>query len=189
MIDKARKASSIVTSEIPRASFLDGYRQNGAYADCYATDIARPVSQAEYVEAFYTTGLFKLERLVLAIILSRPSTDEEAKKLASGERDSFAAWHVERRSQDELLLASGRTRSWLMAVPAPDGGSTTRLYFGSAIVPMNNTSTGQRSLGFAFHSLLGFHRLYSRALLHSAMSRLEGRPHTMTANNKKEGDL
>ena len=175
--DGARNASSIATSEIPRASFLDSYRQNGAYADCYATDIAKPVSQAQYVEAFYTTGLFKLERLILGIVISRPSTDEEAKKLASGERDSFAAWHVESRSNDELLLASGRTRSWLMAAPASaQQGSTTRLFFGSAIVPVKNARTGRDSLGFAFHSLLGFHRLYSRALLHAARSRLDDPP-------------
>ncbi len=173
----AREASSIAASEIPRASFLDSYRQEGAYADCYATDIAKPVSQAQYVEAFYTTGLFKLERLILRIVLSRPSTDEEAKQLALGERDSFAAWRVESRSKDELLLASGRTRSWLMAARASaDQGSATRLYFGSAIVPVKNATTGQGSLGFAFHSLLGFHRLYSRALLHAARSRLEGHP-------------
>lgn len=173
----AREARSIAISEIPRASFLDAHRQNGAYADCYATDIAKLVSQAQYVEAFYTTGLFKLERLILRIVLSRPSTDEEAKALALGERDSFAAWRVESRSKDELLLASGRTRSWLMAVPSSAGqDSATRLYFGSAIVPVKNTATGQGSLGFAFHSLLGFHRLYSRALLHAARSRLQGYP-------------
>lgn len=176
--DEPPMAKSIAISEIPRGSFLDGYRQNGAYADCYATDIAKRVSQAQYVEAFYTTDLFKLERLILRIVLSRPSTDEEAKELGLGKRDSFAAWRVESRSEDELLLASGRTRSWLMAAPAPGGqDSTTRLYFGSAIVPERNATTGRGSMGFAFHSLLGFHRLYSRALLHAARSRLEGPSH------------
>lgn len=171
----AREAPSIAIAEIPRGSFLDGYRQNGAYADCYATDIAKPLSLAQYVEAFYTTGLFKLERLILRIVLSRPSTDEEAKELALGERDSFAAWRVESRSKDELLVASGRTRSWLMAVPSTAGlDSSTRLYFGSAIVPVKSATTGQGSMGFAFHSLLGFHRLYSKALLQGARSRLEG---------------
>ena len=64
-----------------------------------------------------------------------------------------------------------------MASPADaQQDSTTRLYFGSAIVPMKNATTGQGSLGLAFHSLLGFHRLYSRALLHAARSRLEGHP-------------
>ena len=48
----------------------------------------------------------------------------------------------------------------------------TRLYFGSAVVPERNAKTGQAKYGFAFHAMLGFHRLYSRALLRSAVSRL-----------------
>lgn len=171
--DRVRKAPLIEISEIPRASFLDSYRQSGAYADCYATDIAKPVSQAQYVEAFYTTGLFKIERLILGFVISRPSTDDEARKLASGESDAFAAWHVERRSGTELLVAAGRTRSWLMAAP---GGATTRLLFGSAIVPATNAGTGRDSMGIAFQGLLGFHKLYSRALLHAARSRLDSHP-------------
>ena len=35
---------------------------------------------------FYTGSLFKLERLLLAWIASRPSTDEQAKELACGIR-------------------------------------------------------------------------------------------------------
>ena len=162
--------ASITAAEIPHASFLDTLRVGGAYADCYVTDVAGSVSQAQYVEAFYTTALFKLERLILKVAISKPSTDDDARKLASGERDTFAAWHVEQRSPSELLVAAGRTRSWLMAAP---GGSGTRLFFGSAIMPAIDTTTGKGSLGFAFHSLLGFHKLYSRALLRAAQSNLE----------------
>lgn len=154
---------------IPPTSFLHRYTSGGAYADCYVTDIAHAVSQPRYVEAFYTTGLFKLERLILKLV-ARPSTDEDARKLASAESDAFAAWHVESRSDGELLVAAGRTRSWLMAAPA--GRDTTRLYFGSAVVPARGKD-GRTSLGAGFHSLLGFHRLYSRALLQAARSRLE----------------
>jgi hypothetical protein len=50
---------------------------------------------------------------------------------------------------------------------------STRLYFGSAVVPERNAKTGRVSFGFGFHALLGFHRLYSRALLRSAVSRLK----------------
>jgi hypothetical protein len=159
----------IETCAIPPASFLHRYASGGAYADCYATGIARAVSQAEYIEAFYTTPLFKLERQILRLI-SRPSTDAEARNLASGQADTFAAWHVESRSSGELLVAAGRTRSWLMAIPA--GAQETRLLFGSAVVPARGTA-GRTSLGAGFHSLLGFHRLYSRALLQAARSRLE----------------
>jgi hypothetical protein len=49
---------------------------------------------------------------------------------------------------------------------------STRLYFGSAFVPERNAKTGQTSYGLGFHAMLGIHRLYSRALLRSAVSRL-----------------
>jgi hypothetical protein len=48
----------------------------------------------------------------------------------------------------------------------------TRLYFGSAIVPVIDKSTGQPTLGSPFKLLLGFHRRYSRVLLSSARTRL-----------------
>jgi hypothetical protein len=119
--------------------------------------------------------LFKVERFVLATLVSRSSTDIQAKQLASGEVESFAAWNVEGKAGHQLLLCDflGRTRSWLMTgADEQSNPSSTRLYFGSAVVPQLNTKTGQASYGFAFHALLGFHRLYSRALLRSAVSRL-----------------
>ena len=54
---------------------------------------------------------------------------------------------------------------------APMDANTTRLYFGSAVVPVANKSTGKGKMGFAFKALLGFHKLYSRALLHAACKR------------------
>lgn len=145
----------------------------GAYTDCYVTEIARTVSLPEYVEAFYTTPIFKLERLILKWSVSKPSTDAEARHLAHGATDAFAAWSVEVRASDQLLLCDflRRTRSWLMVSAIDSYGSGTRLYFGSAIVPVRSRS-GQTTLGFAFNSLLGFHKLYSRALLRAARSRL-----------------
>jgi hypothetical protein len=153
---------SVRACALPEQSLLAKYARPGAYTDCYSAEIARTVSAAEYVEVFYTGSLFKLERLLLARIAFRPSTDEHAKELALGIRDTFAAWRVEERSAEQLLMRdfSGRTRSWLMVIPAGSGGS--RLYFGSAVVPM----------GFRFKALLGFHKLYSRALLDAARSRL-----------------
>jgi hypothetical protein len=153
---------------LPDDALLARYAGTGAYTDCYATDLARPVAQADYVEAFYVGRLFRLERWLLARFLHRPSTDAEAKALATGARDTFAAWHVEDRRADQLLLCdlAGRTRSWLMVAPH---GAGTRLYFGSAVVPRAGRTGG---LGFAFHALAGFHTLYSRALLSAARSRL-----------------
>jgi hypothetical protein len=166
----------ISASALPTGALLDRYRGDGGFTDCYATDLPRPVSQAEFVEAFYTTALFKLERFVLRVFVDRPSSDVEAARLGRGELDAFAAWSVEGRTADQLLLAdlAGRTRSWLMVVPLGGGGGT-RLFFGSAVVARRSARTGQRSMGGVFRALLGFHRLYSRALLRAARARLARR--------------
>lgn len=160
---------------IPEGALLGRYRDGGAYADCYATDVARLVTHAEYVAAFYTTWIFKLERLILAWLVSRPSTDEQASALAAGKLDSFAAWSVESRGTDQILLTDfrGRTRSWLMVAKITHNGAPgTRLYFGSAVVPVVDGPSSQAKLGFFYRALLGFHKLYSRVLLHAARSRL-----------------
>ena len=165
-------------SELPATALLRDYQSVGAYADCYVTDIPGTVSQRQFVEAFYTTPLFKLERVLLAWLAAKPSTDTDARNLAAGTLDAFAAWKVERRDTNQLLLSdfTGRTKSWLMAAAVEPAGGTanTRLYFGSAIVPKVDRTTGRRSLGLLFHSLLGFHKLYSLALLHAARTRLVG---------------
>lgn len=161
--------------ELPQSALLRQYERGGAYADCYATEVEWRVSHAEYVEAFYTTPLFKAERLVLAWLVARPSTDEDAGRLASGTLGSFAAWHVEARGRDQLLLSDfrGRTRSWLMVAPVrKDGSEQTRLYFGSAVAPVANAKSREPQLGAAFRLLLGVHNAYSRALLSAARFRL-----------------
>jgi hypothetical protein len=160
---------------IPADALLAGYQQAGAYADCYTTDVQASVTHAEYVTAFYTTPVFKIERLILKWAASKPSTDEEAGKLAAGTVDSFAAWQVEKRSANQLLLTdyTGNTRSWLMIAPSSSNKAAgTRLYFGSAVVPRVNSKTGERYLGFVYRALLGFHRIYSVVLLYAARSRL-----------------
>jgi hypothetical protein len=161
--------------ELPDRALLRRYLDRGAYVDCHVTEIACAATQAEYVEAFYTTGVFKLERLLLRWFASRPSTDEDARQLASGMRDAFAAWSVEAREVDQLLLCDmvGRTRSWLMVAPTHGAGGGTRLYFGSAVVPVAAVAgSGKPRLGSAYRLLLGFHKLYSRVLLRAARARL-----------------
>ena len=155
-------------NQIPAQSLLGRYEQPGTYADCYTTHLPGLASHAQFVEAFYTSPLFKLERFLLGVLASRPSTDAEARLLALGERSTFAAWRVEARAPNEVLLSAGRTRSWLMVVPPAKGsGSRTQLLFGSAVVPRR-----RGGLGAGFRALLGFHKLYSRALLFAAWSRL-----------------
>jgi len=166
----------IETCELPASALLHKYLDNGAYADCYVTEIATTASLAEYVEAFYTTAPFKLERFILKWAVSKPSSDSDARRLALAEVDSFAAWTVEGRSADQLLLCDFRqsTRSWLMVAPSGRNASGTRLYFGSAVVPSRSKS-GQAHMGFVFEALLGFHKLYSRILLGAASSRFRRR--------------
>ena len=168
--------TSIQSCDPPEGALLHKYLHGGAYADCYVTELAKPVSQSEYVEAFYTTIVFKVERFLLKWLVSRPSTDMEARLLASGALNSFAAWSVEGRGPNQLLLSdfTGRTRSWLMIAPVGSSGrsASTRLYFGSAVVPVMDAKSGKASLGFMFRCLLGFHKQYSRILLLAARSRL-----------------
>jgi hypothetical protein len=167
--------NSIQLCELPQKALLCKYKQQGAYTDCYSVEVPRAISHSEYVEAFYTTTLFKAERFILAMLASRPSTDLRARQLALGEIETFAAWSVEGRAENQLLLCDflGRTRSWLMTeIGEQSNPASTRLYFGSAVVPERNAKTGLANYGFAFHALLGFHRLYSRALLRSAVCRL-----------------
>ncbi|WP_310389254.1 hypothetical protein [Roseateles sp.] len=176
--------TSIHRCDLPPDALLTTYRREGAYTDCYATAIAWRVSHAEYVEAFYTTALFKAERVVLAWLVAKPSTDDEARRLADGTLDSFAAWRVEARGTDQLLMSDfqGRTRSWLMVTPAVGmGAEGTRLYFGSAVAAVVNARTGQRTLGLAFRVLLGLHKLYSRALLFAVKCRLTRQHHRRNA--------
>lgn len=168
--------SSVVKSPLPAAALLQSYFRDGHHTDCYSTEIARSVTQRQYVAAFYTTFLFKIERLILKVAVSRPSTDAEAVQLAEGQIDSFAAWSVEARNDDQLLLCDfqGKTRSWLMIEAlAPEKTPRTRLYFGSAVVRATASKNQSRSRPLGSSALFWFHHLYSIALLHSARRRLE----------------
>lgn len=164
---------AVCAGRLPEQAFLRRFQHDGAYTDCYHTEVARQISQADYIEAFYTSWLFKIERWLLARLVARPSTDAQARQLSEGTLDRFAAWSVERQDAEQLLLCDfrGRTRSWLMALPTPGEPSRTRLYFGSAVVAVRD-SAGRSRLGFAFAVLLGFHKLYSRALLGCASRRI-----------------
>ncbi|MBT8099879.1 MAG: hypothetical protein KJO82_09020 [Gammaproteobacteria bacterium] len=149
-------------------AFLHRYADH--YTDCFSTNLPVESSLPKFVEAFYTTPLFKAERLILKWLFSLSSTDEQARQVARGERDAFAAWNVEDRSDDQLLLIDVRERtgSWFMCVPQHE---STVLYFGSVVFRTEETAAG-RKMRWTYKSMLGLHRLYSRALLSAARSRL-----------------
>lgn len=166
---------SVVRCDLPENSLLSEYRDRGAYTDCYATEVDREVSQIDYIQAFYTTVPFRVERTILKWAVSKPSTDEEASLLAKGDVEAFAAWDVEARRNDQILLSDyrGRTRSWLMSEPlSSNAKDSTRLYFGSAVVPVRAKNTDELRMGKTFSILLEFHKLYSKLLLSSAKRRL-----------------
>jgi hypothetical protein len=176
---------SIEKCKVPDHTMLARYSADGSYTDCYTTEIPGQISFPEFVFAFYTTFLFKLERSILKWTVSKPSTDSQARRLADGNIEKFAAWQVEGRNESEILMCDfrGRTRSWLMMTPVTTGnGARTRLYFGSAVTPRRNSKTGELSLGSGVQALLGFHKIYSVLLLYSAKSRIKDR-----VSNKEHG--
>lgn len=157
---------------LPTGALLARHGGERGYADCFGAQVGFAVTLPQFVEAFYCGGAFRIERLLLARVLRRPSSDAQAGALARGESDTFAVWRVEQRRADQLLLRAtvGRTRSWFMVAPAAEG---TRLYFGSSVEPGHGGAPGSAPrMGFGFSALLGFHRMYSAILLRSACARL-----------------
>jgi hypothetical protein len=158
---------SIDAVALPADAILGRYGgTDQTYTDCYSTELERRVSLARYIEAFYTSQIFTFERFILSIMLARPSTDTQARELAAGERDTFAAWHVEEHDLQQILLSDfrGRTRSWLMVETLLEG-TATRLYFGSAVVFPREESGRITGPSPAFKMLVFFHQIYSRVLL------------------------
>lgn len=159
---------------LPAEAFLQRYNHSNGYADCFVVKASGLISLSQYVEAFYTTGLFKTERAVLSLA-GRSSSDIQANQVAKGVGSTFAAWSVEDRAEDQLLMCdvTARTRSWFMVSPVPDEVSDrTLLYFGSAITPVSKGTTGRVTIGPVFKAFTGFHILYSRALLAAAKKRV-----------------
>ena len=167
--------SAITACALPADALLIRYRAQGAYTDCFCVEIDAAVSFEQYVVAFYTSLPFKLERLILGLAVKAPSTDAQTGELGRGERDRFAAWSVEQRAENQLLLCDlhGSTRSWLMIkVLTGAGQPRTRLYFGSAVVTRRDPRTGEIRIGAIYRALLGFHKLYSRILIAAAQRQL-----------------
>lgn len=148
---------------VPKDALLHRYVDKpGAYTDCFEVMSPLSVTHVEFIEAFYTTWLFRLERVILAAVLCRGVSDTEVIALAEGREDNFAVWTVEDRMSDQILLqdASGQTCSYL-AVVGKEGG-VTHLIFGSAVF----AKTGEMPLWIK--ALIPAHRFYSKALLRLA---------------------
>jgi hypothetical protein len=153
---------------VPKDSLLHRYSsQDGAYTDCFEVMLPINATMEEFVGAFYTTWLFRMERFVLTLARRRWITDADARALAAGDAETFAIWRVEARVDNQLLLAddSGHTRSYLSL--ASNEGGVARLIFGSAVVP-----TEGRDLPAWVRLTVPLHKFYSKALLRLAERRL-----------------
>jgi hypothetical protein len=154
--------------KLPQDALLNKYNKSNtdAYTDCFSINLDRRAKLSEYIIAFYTSRLFKMERLILGLI-GKTSTDEDVLKLAHGESSTFAAWQVEDKNNEQILLCDyrGKTRSWLM-VQELDNHSC-KLLFGSAVV-FNKKPSKRNIRTWNFSILSHLHVIYSKALLSSA---------------------
>lgn len=156
--------TSIKTQPLPEASFLKPYENKG-FVDCFTCSVPRTINLATYIQAFYSSPAFWAERQGLKLMKFHPGSRAQIAALAAGDVDVFSAWRVEQRSDTQILLCDVKeqTRSWLMA-EASEGG--TKLYFGSAVLRQGSQIPG------GFRLLMGFHAVYSKALLKSAVNGL-----------------
>jgi len=159
-----------VTDDALLKTYRGGMRPErwGKYGDCFSVTVARTVSLADFVFAFYTSPVFRIERLLLRAFIGAPSSDSDARALADGSTASFAVWYVGKRTATQLLMCDRyeRTRSWFRVVALNDG--RTLLQFGSAIAAARGDQAGVAARGGTFRLLLRFHVLYSQLLLHAA---------------------
>ncbi len=165
---------SIEPCPLPKNALLARYlhsKDSKGYTDCFAINLQQRIELPDFVEAFYTSSLFKVERAILMII-GKSSNDKKARELATGLRPDFAAWTVEDRNKNQILLCDflQRTRSWLM-VENTNEPNQTKLYFGSAVV-FKSSDSGKTKPPTGFSLLSRFHVWYSKALLNAAYRKL-----------------
>lgn len=167
-------SATVEACALPADALLCRYAEQGAYVDCFRCEVDIAIGLDQFVHAFYTSPVFRLERWILALAVRRPSCDEQITELLVGKRDDFAAWHLDARNDRQLLMLDmhGRTCSWFSCQPPPDGAGSC-LYFGSGVLVLDAEGKGRQSGAGLFRALLGFHKLYSRILLSSAARRLE----------------
>lgn len=153
--------SAIHARPLPPGSLLAQHSGASDYTDCYTIDVPHMVSLAQFITAFYNSAAFRPERWVLHLI-GKGSGGEDVRALAAGEVQNFAAWSVEARSDNAILMRDfqQRTCSWLCV---EELSGKTRLTFGSGV---------RKPEGVAVNMLMPFHRWYAKTLLKSAAARL-----------------
>jgi len=165
---------SIEKCEVIPNTLVASFLEKG-YADSYRTEVDGHVSMEDYVYKFYTSPLFKLERFILTWSVRKPSTDKQAKEISEGNTNKFAAWTLEDRRENELLMRdmADRTRSWFMVNHlGTRENPKTQLYFGTGISPSPKRNPEKSSIGLFFNAMLPFHKVYSVLLLYFAKRQL-----------------
>jgi hypothetical protein len=165
---------SITQHPVPDDALLRTYRGGDrpecwlGQGDCFAVYVDRIVSLADFVFAFYTSPVFRIERVILALLAGATSSDTGARLLADGSGTSFAVWRVGERTATQLLMCDRyeRTRSWFKVVPLAD--AKTLLQFGSAVASRSRDHWARGRGGRSFRLLMKFHVLYSQVLLDAA---------------------
>jgi len=168
---------SVMREAVPDDALLKSYRGGakperwGRYADCFVVSVDQKVDLSDFVFAFYTSPIFRIEGFILRTLLGVSAGRADARALAAGMAYRFSVWNVAERTATQLLMCDRyeRTRSWLCVASQGDG--RTRLLFGSAVAASRGRD-GSPTLGGGFHFLLWFHILYSKVLLHAAKRNL-----------------
>lgn len=94
---------------IPPDALLARYAADPGYTDCYAVDLPRVVDLAAYVEAFYTGGVFRIERWLLRWLLGRPFLLGALLLIAAAvPRDARASWYRQCLYSGTLVSAPTR---------------------------------------------------------------------------------
>ncbi|NVE95130.1 hypothetical protein [Altererythrobacter lutimaris] len=159
-----RPMGKVRACELPEGSLLAGFGGADDYRDCFCREVPGEVSLEQYIERFYSSAVFRPERVVLGLI-GRGASAEDIRALASGESDQIAVWKVVERKPDEILLLSRdtNTASWLAVSSSSEAvGQTknkTKLLFGSWVGGINESR---------WRVMLAPHVWYSRLLLESA---------------------
>lgn len=159
----------ITALPLPPDSLLARHMIADDYGDCFAAEVAGAVPLERFIAAFYSSRAFTPERLFLRLI-GRGADAGDIAALAEGRSARFAAWTVEAREEDQILLRDfmGETRSWLKVEPHPEG-TATRLLFGSGVGRSKGESKRSPIGRAIFAALTPLHRLYARALLAGAV--------------------
>ena len=170
--------ATIQLCEHPGNSFLLSLSKDyGVYSDCFVATVEGHIDFQTLIDVFFDTWVFRIERLILAAAGMRPANYQALQQLASGKTDHFAAWKVVQRDTSQMLLAvpGSGIRTWLMVQPVNTDPTSTRLYFGSAIVPKPGVD-GEKAQKALLRRLMNrFHLFYSKLLLSAAVKALNRR--------------